>query len=324
MNGSDGLHHSSAPVAPRRRLASIRCWRETIRPVLEHQAYYAQMLSTLPYTALRRITRGRCRGYSMVRLLVQGKHGLEVGGPSTIFCPNRLIPVYDSCRAIDNCDFSKKNIWRGATDGRYLQRCLGSEFVAEACDLRTIANETYDFVLGSHVLEHVANPLRALQEWMRVLKPDGGLVIVVPDKRVTFDRLRPYTTFEHLVADFQANTPEDDLTHMSEIVELHDLTLDPGGGSMGQFRERCSRNSKLRAMHHHVFRPEVLVAMFSHLGMRVLNLAIERRFHIICLAQKSDPTQWQRVRLDNLKFLREDADWRRNDPYAGLTLMRRK
>ena len=245
---------------------------------------------------------------------VTGKNGLEIGGPSTIFSKHRLIPVYDCCRSIDNCNFSSRTIWDDVTDRKSFETRLGSQFIAEACDLPMTSDQTYDFVLASHVLEHVANPLRALHEWKRVLRPQGVLLTILPDKRATFDHRRPYTPFEHLEADLHANTQEDDLTHLDEVLELHDLGLDPGAGSSDQFQERCRRNSSVRAMHHHVFSPEVLVSMFSRLGMRVLNLAVERRFHIIGFAQNSDPAEHERVRLDNLRFLREDADWRKHDP----------
>jgi ubiquinone/menaquinone biosynthesis C-methylase UbiE len=151
-----------------------------------------------------------------------------------------------------------------------------------------ISGETYDFVLASHVLEHVANPLRAVAEWRRVLAPGGVLLVIVPDKRSTFDHLRPYTLFEHLEADFSSDVSEGDLTHLDEILTLHDLRMDPPAGSPEQFRERCLDNYSVRGMHHHVFSPEVLVQVFTRLNMRVLSLSIEHPYHIVAFAQKSN------------------------------------
>jgi len=39
---------------------------------------------------------------------------------------------------------------------------------------------TFDFVYCSHVLEHCFNPLCAVDQMLRVLKPNGYLYIVVP------------------------------------------------------------------------------------------------------------------------------------------------
>ena len=48
--------------------------------------------------------------------------------------------------------------------------------------LDTIESCVYDFVHSSHCLEHLDDPFLALQNWFRVLKPDGYLVIMVPDE----------------------------------------------------------------------------------------------------------------------------------------------
>ncbi len=133
----------------------------------------------------------------------------------------------------------------------------------------------------------MANPLRALNEWKRILKPGGTLLVVVPDKRHTFDHRRPFTTFDHIKADFESNVSEKDLTHLEEIIALHDLDLDRQAGSPQQFRQRCLLNASHRAMHHHVFSPEVLVEMFTFLQMKVVHISAERPHHIIVQAQKA-------------------------------------
>ena len=44
------------------------------------------------------------------------------------------------------------------------------------------ADESYDFVHSSHCLEHLGDPREALENWLRVLKPGGHLVVTVPDE----------------------------------------------------------------------------------------------------------------------------------------------
>lgn len=44
-------------------------------------------------------------------------------------------------------------------------------------------DRSVDGVLAKHLLEHVIDPIQALNEWKRVLKPDGKLVILCPDYR---------------------------------------------------------------------------------------------------------------------------------------------
>ncbi len=76
-----------------------------------------------------------------------------------------------------------------------------------------IDKNSYDFLLSSNNLEHIANPLRALKEFYRILKPGGILLITVPVKEKNFDHNRQYTSFEHILLDYIKNTQEDDLTH---------------------------------------------------------------------------------------------------------------
>ncbi len=44
------------------------------------------------------------------------------------------------------------------------------------------ANETFDVIYCSHVLEHVSDDKKALKEFYRVLKSDGWAIILVPIK----------------------------------------------------------------------------------------------------------------------------------------------
>ena len=48
--------------------------------------------------------------------------------------------------------------------------------------LAGVSDESLDFVHSSHCLEHMVDPRIALDHWIRVLKPGGHLVIVVPDE----------------------------------------------------------------------------------------------------------------------------------------------
>jgi SAM-dependent methyltransferase len=278
-----------------------------------HGPYCWHWLKSLPYGVTRRMTRGACRGYPIMEPFFKDRHGLEIGGPSPIFCRNKLIPVYDRCRQIDNCNFSSHTIWHRPGRSPEPAFSFARQYVAEASDLSQIRDGSYDFVLASHVLEHVANPLRAIEEWRRVLVPGGTMLVIVPDRRATFDRRRTPTSFEHIEADFRNNTTEQDLTHLDEILALHDLALDRSSGSGPQFQERSLRNAAIRALHHHVFVPEVLVRMFSRVQMGVLSVAIERPFHIVGFAQRVDAVDREEAELQNLDFLGA-AEWRKHDP----------
>ncbi len=45
-----------------------------------------------------------------------------------------------------------------------------------------VDDKSYDFVYSSHCLEHMVDPLIAIDNWLRVLKPGGHLIVTVPDE----------------------------------------------------------------------------------------------------------------------------------------------
>lgn len=45
----------------------------------------------------------------------------------------------------------------------------------------------YDWIIASHVIEHLPDPVRFFQQCAAILKPDGRLSLIVPDKRYCFD-----------------------------------------------------------------------------------------------------------------------------------------
>jgi len=239
----------------------------------------------------RRIRTPRARCYPVCREMVGGAIGLEIGGPSPIFGRVGLLPLYRTASRIDNCNFAPRTIWEGAiVEGDSFsfdsRKPSGQQFIAEGGDLRMVPSGSYDFVLSSHMLEHTANPLRALSEWGRVLKPGGGLVLVVPHRDGTFDHRRPITALQHLIDDFEQGTREDDLTHLPEVLELHDLSKDPGARG-SNFRERAERNVELRTMHHHVFDTRLAVGAVKRAGLQVEAVELLRPYHIVVLARKA-------------------------------------
>lgn len=68
---------------------------------------------------------------------------------------------------------------------------------------KTLAEVTskkkFDYIIASHVIEHVPDVIRWLSELYEVLKPGGILSLAIPDKRATFDINRQNSTTADLV-----------------------------------------------------------------------------------------------------------------------------
>jgi SAM-dependent methyltransferase len=211
---------------------------------------------------------------------LRGAVALEPGGPSAVFGRLGEVPVYRRLAALDTLDYAERTIWSDATGFELAPR---RRLIGEAGRLEGVADDAYDAVLASHVVEHLANPLGALAEWKRVVRPGGHLLLVVPHRDGTFDHRRPVTTLDHLRADREAQSDEGDLSHLDEVLTLHDLARDPGAPSRQVFEERCRQNLATRAMHHHVFTSRSVVEMCQAAGLELLLLRAVLPFHVVCL-----------------------------------------
>lgn len=90
-------------------------------------------------------------------------------------------------------------------------------------------NRTFDFVIFNHVLEHLVNPLRALVQLNRIVRPDGILFLTLPDPRDFWDRSRPRTSLADVIrryeTDQQSLTPEQVHEHIWHVDGVN-LALD--------------------------------------------------------------------------------------------------
>ena len=93
------------------------------------------------------------------------------------------------------------------------------EIVEDAEKLTSVADESCDFVIANHVLEHTRNPIAAIANMFRVLRPDGILYLAVPDKRFTFDEARAVTSYDHLKRDYFESPDGSDAGHYLDWIK---------------------------------------------------------------------------------------------------------
>jgi SAM-dependent methyltransferase len=220
---------------------------------------------------------------------VKDQAGIEIGGPSSIFTRNGLLPIYPYLKKLDGCNFSAHTVWEGELQAGNTYhyetgKAAGHQFIAEGDNLSSIKDNSYDFVLSCHNLEHFANPLKALHEWKRIVKQNGSLILVLPNKEKTFDHKRPVTTLSHLLEDYQNNTPETDDTHFEESVSLHDISMDAGVSSKEELRSRIYKNLEYRCVHHHVFDKDLVIEMLKQTNFEIIATELSQ-IHIFVLAK---------------------------------------
>jgi SAM-dependent methyltransferase len=52
----------------------------------------------------------------------------------------------------------------------------------DALLMSPLDSEQFDFVYSSHCLEHLTDPYVGLNNWFRILRPDGHLIVTIPDE----------------------------------------------------------------------------------------------------------------------------------------------
>jgi predicted SAM-dependent methyltransferase len=125
--------------------------------------------------------------------------------------------------------------------------------------LSMIEDESQDFVVASHVLEHVANPLALLVDMHRVLRPGGTVLIMLPDRRRTSDFRRPATTVEHLVAEYEHDVRAVDADHLEEYAR----NVNHYEGQGEELREYLAHLAQ-RSIHVHAWSEEDFFAVLHH------------------------------------------------------------
>jgi SAM-dependent methyltransferase len=245
---------------------------------------------------------------------LRGATALEVGGPSAVFGPAGLLPLYATVARIDGVQFAADTVWHGRQDaGEYRPAgsacATGTLIIAEGGTLEGVQDDAYDAVLSSHVIEHFANPLRALENWRRVTRPGGFLLTVAPHKAGTFDHRRPLTPLAHIVGDYEAGRGEDDPTHLDEVLRRHDLGRDPAAGDRATFEAERRENLRTRLLHHHTFSARSLVALLDRAGLEILAVEVRYPHDTYCLGRWVEDGE----RPPNLPWLdRAHPAWRRS------------
>ena len=84
-------------------------------------------------------------------------------------------------------------------------KCNVPVVASDACHL-ALRSESFDVVIASECIEHTLDPLRAVREMHRVLRPGGSLIVTVPNRLWRFSatiaawlKVRPYEGLEHWV-----------------------------------------------------------------------------------------------------------------------------
>lgn len=162
------------------------------------------------------------------------------------------------------------------------------EIVGNGELLETVADNSLDFVIANHMIEHCQNPLLAIENYMRVLRQGGVIYMAVPDKRHTFDSDRPNTGIDHLARDYDEGPEWSRHGHFEEYARLVDKV------PASELEEKTARLIEIDySIHFHVWTPADFMEMLLYCRQsiaRELEIELFRKngMESIFILRKSD------------------------------------
>jgi predicted SAM-dependent methyltransferase len=126
------------------------------------------------------------------KLLKKKGKGLEIGPSHNPLAPKREgfnVQILDHA---STADLKKKYKDHGVN----IENIEEVDFVWNGEPLNKLIQNThcYDYIIASHVIEHIPDFISFLRQIELLLKPDGILSLVVPDKRYCFDYFSPISS----------------------------------------------------------------------------------------------------------------------------------
>lgn len=119
---------------------------------------------------------------------LDGMKGLEIGGST--HNPFGL--------DTKNVDYTAETNQYKKLEEKFVGQALSVDIVAPGDNI-PLPDESQDFVISAHVIEHFPDPIKALKEWYRLIRKGGYIFMIVPHKERTFDKDEPRTTLQELI-----------------------------------------------------------------------------------------------------------------------------
>lgn len=172
--------------------------------------------------------------------------------------------------------------------------------------LEDFDDEEFDFVIFNNVVSHLANPIRAIGEIFRVVKPRGLVVISAHDKSVSFDKKRPSPSFEHLLNEYQAELDTVAEDHYEQFL----MDADPKVFECGEeVLAKALQTARLRREHAHTW-DSTAFREFLDNALAVLDIQAVRRYESMGQENKNEyfAVLQKYQSLDNLKAIVADSN----------------
>lgn len=154
--------------------------------------------------------------------------------------------------------------------------------------LASVKDQSQDFIIANHFVEHCQDPIRTLVNMFRVLKNEGVLYLSIPNKRFSIDKDRPATSLEHIKKDYFVGPAWSRQEAFEEYVKKVEKCTDPI-----QVQKRICHYMKMNyAIHFHAFTDlevlEIIVFLKKELNIpAMIESILKNNKEIVIILRKS-------------------------------------
>ena len=221
----------------------------------------------------------------LVDKYLTNKNGIEIGASAL-----NDFHLYEKGGSYCNVNFAI-DAWMNLHKSNYTVNIIASG------DDLPFKDNTFDYVFTSHVMEHFFDPIKAIQEHLRVIKKGGVLVYIIPHVDVIYDKGRDITDWKEIAKRHSGELKINDYYFIDRKFDKFNKTkFNPNDTGMVAYSVLKSKvdnqkgdyfinnvgnkiNKKdLRVFtqdnHHHcnVWRPNDFLEMAKHFGFNVIEL----------------------------------------------------
>ena len=149
---------------------------------------------------------------------------------------------------------------------------IGVDIVGDIASI-PLKDNSVDFIVSAHCLEHCPDALKVLEECKRVIRSGGIIFLILPHGERTFDRGRRLTTLEHHLEDQSKRVDEEDSTHWEEFANY----------SIPQYNHRWTDQARNKDgswnfewiaahghLHYHIWTQNEMIDILKHIGCHIL------------------------------------------------------
>jgi hypothetical protein len=104
------------------------------------------------------------------------------------------------------------------------ENLLDVDWVVKEKNFAKQISDTFDLFIANHVIEHIPDTIRWLQNISSILNQGGWLFLAIPHKEYTFDKIKSLTTLAQIIRNYDEDLESPNVYHVFEHYHLMSLS----------------------------------------------------------------------------------------------------